>query len=117
MPDPIDVKGLVVEAMYKSLDQGARDKLIQGALEHLIAPTNTGGLGGMGRGPSILEEAFRTEVASAARSMVREAVENDPTIKQKIRDAVTAAFEKFFASSQLADKMAEAMWRLHERDR
>jgi hypothetical protein len=117
MADPIDVKSLVVEAMYKSLDQGERDKLIRDALEHLIAPTNAGGLAGAGRGPSILEEAFRREVASAASAMVRESMSSDPAIQQKIQAAVQVAFEKFFAGTKLADKMADALWRLVDRDR
>jgi uncharacterized membrane-anchored protein YjiN (DUF445 family) len=106
----MDIRALVTKAMYESLDQGVREKLIKEALEHLITPQRAGF--GSSSEASPLDKEFRQEVSRAATEIVREKFRSDPAIRQRLHDAVQAAFDKFFAGDELADKMATAMSRL-----
>jgi hypothetical protein len=105
----MDMKEIVVHAMYESIDKDAREKLIKEALATLLAPSE----GKFGRmGPSALERAFQDEVGRVASAMVRDDLQNNPENREKVRAAVAAAFDKFFAGTELSDRMASAMWKI-----
>jgi len=101
------MKALVIEAMYKALDDKKREELIKAALESLVRPKDLGGYGQ--RGKSDLELAFEIAVSDLAREIVREMIATD-AIRQRVRELATAAFEKMLTNRDaLANEMASAL--------
>jgi len=102
------MKALVIEAMYKALDDKKREELIKIALESLVAPKQSGGYG-YSQGKTEIQLAFELAVSDLAREIVREMIATD-AIRQRVRELATAAFEKMLTNRDaLANEMASAL--------
>jgi len=102
------MKGLVSEALLRSLDEGQRNTLIKGAIEHLLAPQN----GDFHRkGTSPMESAFRYACENAARTIINEEMTKDETFKTKIRELFSAALIRVMETDreQSIGKLAAAI--------
>ncbi len=105
------MKALVVEAMFKGLDEKKRDELLKGALTYLINPqgSGSGGYGSYGR-TSPLQDAWNSAASAAAYEAVRDQVKNNPEIKAKIVDIFTKAWTQVFEKEDiLVTKVAEGI--------
>jgi len=112
MPDDTAMKALVVEAMFKSLDEGKREALIKGAIAALITPTNKGH-GYYGPNKSPLEDAFNDAIQQVARELVFETVRAEGPIRDRLKALCAAALEKLVLTDegQLATELATAIVR------
>lgn len=84
MAEDTAMKALVIEAMYKSLDDAKREELIKGAIATLLTPT-TSGHGVYGRITSPLKDAFDMAIQQVARDLVFETVRAEGPIRERIK--------------------------------
>lgn len=101
------MKGLVSEAIFQSFDAQKRDALVKSALEALLQPTKDG----YGKGKSPLQQAFEDALASKARQVANEAVENKPEIIAEIDRLISDAMKKLVTENReaMVDKLADGM--------
>ena len=94
-------------AILTALDQGTRDKLVQGALENLMKPNDSNSY------PydrlSVLERAFHSAIADVAREIIDAEVKKDETVKERVKQLVADAWLKLDASTAERDKLVTAM--------
>ena len=105
------MKAIVVEALYKGLDEKKREELIKGALAHLIQPqgSGSGSYGTYGR-TSPLQDAWNMAASQVARDVVRDEVNNNPEVRGKIAEIFTKAWTKALANEDaVVDKVAEGI--------
>lgn len=117
MTSPFDIKdemmrGAVAKALLDSVTPETRDQLMISAISNLMKPQkNTRGYGD--DEPSILQSAYNTAAYQIANQTAREWLEKDENFRAKIRDLLAKVTERFFASPEaldgLAEKMASAM--------
>jgi len=102
------MKALVVEAMYKALDDKKKEELIRAALAALVAPKQSGTYG-YSQGKTEIHLAFEGAVLDLAREVVREMIATDE-IRARMRELAAAAFEKMLTNRDaLANEMASAL--------
>lgn len=102
------LKAIIGEAILRSIDEKSRDTLIKSAIEHLIAPQQPHNGYGNKR-PSILEEAFQRQVSYVADQLIREILEKDDTLKERIKALIAEAAEKALTGEGLVDKVSAAI--------
>ncbi len=111
MSTDAELRALVVEAMFKSLDEKKREALIKGALENLIAPTQGSGYNYDRR--SALEVAYDSAVQGVAREEVEKHFRENGKIREMIQGLVIKGFEKIVgnetAYSELVDSIARSI--------
>lgn len=79
------MKALVIEAMYKSLDQKTREDLIKSAIATLLTPSPPDhGIYGH-RPTSPLQKAFNDAIQQVARDLVFETVRAEGPIREQIK--------------------------------
>lgn len=83
------MRGLVSEALLKSLDENQRALLIAGAIQQLLNPEKPP-YGG-GRAESQMERAFRESVSIVAQRIVTERLTEDADFKAKINALLNEA--------------------------
>lgn len=83
------MRGLVSEALLKSLDEKQRELLISGAIQLLLTPEKPA-YGG-GRAESEMEKAFRFSVSNVAQRIVSERLADDVEFKVKINALLNEA--------------------------
>lgn len=109
--DSEQLKSLVSEAIFKSLDEEKRNALVQGAIAHLLTPASTG----YGRAKSPIEDAFMYGVQAVATRIATEILENDEKVKEKIRDLLNESLVRVMETNReetirkLADNITRGM--------
>lgn len=109
--DAESVKGFVAEAVLRSLDAEARERLIRQAIEHLLKPQESP-FGARSERISPLEVAFRQAVEMVARKMVAEQVASDPAISEAIGKLVAAGIRRLEERSsdpKVSDAIADTI--------
>lgn len=113
MTNPFDIKdemmrGAVAKALLDSVTPETRDQLMISAISNLMEPQkNKRGYGD--DEPSILQSAYNTAAYQIANQTAREWLEKDENFRAKIRDLLAKVTERFFASPEALDDLAEKM--------
>lgn len=115
------MQDIVAQAIFKTLDENARATIIQDAITHLITkPTKKDYYGPEPKSP--LQQAFHNAVSFAANKLIREQIEADSAIKEKIlalfAEAMTKAFETDRAQvvERLSSKISNAIGEAFAKD-
>ena len=91
------MQDIVAQAIFKTLDDNARNTIIQDAITHLISkPEKRNYYDAEPR--SRLQEAFHNAVAAVANKIIHQQIESDSEVKVKItalfNDAMMKVFEE-----------------------
>lgn len=78
--------GIASAAIFDSLTEEARGDIIKQALEHLLTPESNRGFGVKPTTP--IQQAFNQAIQSVAFKVVRDKIENDPTITAEIEKLI-----------------------------
>jgi hypothetical protein len=106
------LKGIVSEALLRSLDENTREVLIRDAITYLLTPKEKVNMYSSDRTP--LQSTFYYAVEQVAHKVIRELLtQEDGPYWARFRGAVQQAFDKVFAdpNSQLTDRLAGAISR------
>lgn len=95
--DPETLKDVVSAAILKSLDEGKRDALIEGAIKYLLTPQ---GGSGYHKAESPLQTAFNQAVHVVAIQIAKETLEKDATVSANIQALLTEAFTKVMGENR-----------------
>lgn len=100
------MKGLVQEALLRSLDENTRNALLQGAIASLMQS-----VGNNYHSVPKIREMYETAVYDVARRIVTDQLNNDLAFATKMHDLVSKAFDKVFTekSEELSSNFAEAI--------
>ena len=103
------LKGIVSEAILRSLDDQKRDALVQQALQYLLTPQESGY--SYGRKKTPLEEAFEFAIRSVAGEVVSDHLEQDAQVKERLNGLVAEAFAKALENDRerITDRLADAI--------
>lgn len=111
MSDDSAMKVLVIEAMYKSIDEQKREALIKGAIETLL--TAKADAYGYRKSSSPLQDAFDQAIQQVARELVIETVRAEGPIRERIKALCGEALGRLLLAddSTLATEIAGAIAR------
>ena len=104
--NPDEVSALVTKAILDAMTQEAREKLIKDAIVYLMTPERAA-YGQTSLSP--IEGIFRAAVHSVAREVVTDIVQNDPSIREKIREIGGKVFERALSSEEKLNQMATTL--------
>jgi hypothetical protein len=112
MSDDTAMKALVIEAMYKSLDEQKRAELIKGAIATLLT-TRRDGHGFYAKESSPLQDAFNNAIQQVARELVFEQVRAEGPIRESIKKLCGEALGRLVLADDnlLATELAGAIVR------
>ena len=111
--DPEAVQSIASAAIFDHLDQEARDSIIKQAVQHLLTPEKDRNSYGVGKTP--LQRAFDQAISQAAHKVVREQIENDPAVQEKILEMLGPLLNSAMEAeakeldTTLADKIGSAL--------
>lgn len=111
MADDTAMKALVIEAMYKSLDEDKRAALIRGAIETLLTPKDSG-FGYRSRS-SPLQAAFDDAIQQVARELVFDTVRAEGPIRERLKELCGQALGRLVLADEgvLATELSTAIVR------
>jgi len=111
MANPEELKALVTEAIFRSLDSAKRDELIKDALVALMEPKSRGNWDRDRK--SDLQMAYEEAIRQIAYEEVRKALVENADVKAKILELVNKAFLAVLSdpskNSDLVSNMATAI--------
>lgn len=112
MAEDTAMKALVIEAMYKSLDEGKRETLIKGAIATLLTVKESGSAYYRDRA-SPLQAAFDDAIQQVARELVFETVRAEGPIRERIKALCGEALGRLVLADEggLATELATAIVR------
>lgn len=98
------IQELAGEAILRAIDDGARERLIKEALQHLLTRPSSQ----YGSRESPLQGAFQSAVADVARKIVNEKLVGDPEIEAEVKKLVEEAWAKLRANhGETRDKLVD----------
>lgn len=109
------LKAVVVKAIFDSIPQEAREKMLTEAVASLLVvpPKDT-----WGRPPQAkLSEIFENEVYNFARQTVREKFASDPVIQDGVKKLAAAALTQLLTDESIATNIAAILSRSIENAR
>lgn len=101
------VKSYVAEAILKQIDGPTREKILAQAVATLLKPEEYRGYGAKPKSP--LEQAFEQAVHRVAHDVVREDLEKNPAIRDKIRELYSEAMRKVFEDQETRLKIVQSI--------
>lgn len=103
--DGVDFEKVFQAAIIQSLDAEKQAILIKGALEFLFKKSSSYG------STSPLEQAFNGAMRQCAQEYVKEVLENELEVKQKIQTLIKEAVEKMYTDGRMitVDKICNAI--------
>lgn len=117
--DDDQMKSLLSEAIYASLDEKKRGALIKGALEHLLTPDRNSGYGVTGQTP--IQRAFNNAIETVANTVVREELTKNEAVRAKIEEMMASAVAAFIGAERetmikrMSDAIASSLTRRDDR--
>jgi hypothetical protein len=116
--DPEAVAGIATAAIFDSLSHESRESIVKQAVEHLLTPekSRTSTYGSVSKTP--LQLAFDQAISQVAFKVVKEKIESDPRIQEKIEELLgplllgALAAESSQFDDELSGKIGEVlgMW-------
>lgn len=102
------LKRLISEAIFQSLEEGKREKLIKEAISYLLRPA-----GDRAGNESPIEGAFRRACIAVTEKIAEETVAKDEDFQAKVKGLLVEAVERFNgqAREKLTQRLAEAIGR------
>ena len=104
------MQDIVASAIFQTIDENARATLIQDAIRYLISkPEKKSYYDADPKSP--LQFAFENAIGVAANKLIREQIEANPEIQQKILDLLKEALTKVFETNRTAtvERIATAL--------
>ena len=103
-----------VQAMLGTLTQDVKNKILERAIQNLLAP----GTDSWTRKQSPLEIAFNDAIVQLARTETKRMLEEDNTIRERIKELIRITSDKIFCADmdKLAERMADAFVSSMRRD-
>jgi hypothetical protein len=99
--DEAQMQSIVADAIFKTLNEDSRNTLIQQAIAYLIkVPEKTRYNDPEPKSP--LQQAFHNALFTAANVLIRQQMDSDPAIKEKILGLLTEAMAHAFETSREA---------------
>lgn len=106
MKDDI-LKALVTTAIFEGLEQQKRDELVRQAIESLLARQDGGYQYGDSR--TKIQRAFDEAVYAVAREECRKAVQEDPRVRERIRELLVKGTEALLQDESVINSFASAI--------
>jgi len=103
-----------VQAMLGTLTQDVKNKILERAIQNLLAP----GTDSWMRKQSPLEIEFNDAIVQLARTETKRMLEEDNTIRERIKELIRITSDKIFCADmdKLAERMADAFVSSMRRD-
>lgn len=104
--DTPQMRELLAQAVFASLDEVKRDVLIKSAIQHLVTQSAD-----RYNRTSPIEEAFQWAVRDVATKIANDMLTNDPTVSEKIRGLVNEALVRLTETNRekTVEKLADAI--------
>lgn len=104
--DPVVLREATSQAIMGTLTAELRAQVIQASISNLLNART----GSYGSGSSLLQQAFDSAVIDVARTIAKEMVASDPTIKAQVGKLLRDTADKVLSADpeKLAAKMADA---------
>lgn len=91
------LKSLIGEAIFQSMDDQKRDALIKEAIYYLVTPKSSNYSGKMS---SPLEDAFKQALYGITRDILADQLKNDPTVSDAVHGLLAEAVQRVFITGR-----------------